>query len=217
MSSFVSPCPSLFSSFFLCPLFLSCFASLLRNPCSRVSFSRSRRRTDVSRSSSLSLFLSVLSLLFLFVLNYVTANLRRVFAVSLALFLLRFSQWSRYVSPSSFFPWSLLLASYANCSRGEPERARNSPLFSRLGVPATEQISNKWDGCAKPRRFNYWCLVAAHRESRATASASLRSCRWYSSFLPSASLLLPRKALTAADALTVFSLPFSLNAVVMPS
>lgn len=130
-----------------------------------------------------------------------------------------FSSWTALVQTSDVFPLSrsfrfffasvndpgVSLCPHSSCKlycaharelcRGEPERARDSPLFTlRVGVPATEQISNKWDGCAKPRRFNYWCLVAAHRESRATAP-SLVSLAATPSFLPSP-LFLPQRTLT---------------------
>lgn len=208
--------PSLFSSFFLCPLFHSCLASTPRYPCSRASFSRSRtRRTDVSRFFFL-LFLSNLSYFFSFWTTS-TANLRRVFAVSLALFLLRFSQWSRYVSPSSFFPRSLLRQRSRAAATASPSAHGIPRSLSRSSVEsATEQISNKWDGCAKPRRFNYWCLVAAHRESRVAALSSLR----VAGTLPFFRLLLSSFLGKHSSLLTRWQCSlylFFLNTVVMPT
>lgn len=179
MSSSSSSCPSLFSSFFFSlsfafALHLSALSVL------KTSLSRSRRRIRVSHSSSLSLSLSLSLRLTSFhpelrycklptclycLARFVSSSLQSMIPV----------RRSVLIPPASFI--APTLASYAaSCSRGEPERARDSPLFTlRVGVPATEQISNKWDGCAKPRRFNYWCLVAAHRESRTTAPASFHS------------------------------------------
>jgi len=87
---------ALFSSLFIffSSLFLFRLASLCY-PCSRCLF-----LAAVDTLAYLiflpSLFLSGL---FLFILNYVTANFRRV---SLVLFLLHFSQWSWCISPSHF-------------------------------------------------------------------------------------------------------------------
>lgn len=168
----------------------SSFSFALHPPA--LSLSRNRRHIGVPHSSSLSLSLSFKLTSFCLELRYCESPLR-LRCLAHVLLLLRFSQWSRCLSvliPPTVFIAPTLASYAASCNRDEQERAQNSPLvtslFSRVAVPATEQISNKWDDCAKPRRFNYWCLVAAHRESRAVAS--LRSCRWYSFFSSISSL-----------------------------
>jgi len=142
MSLFVSPCPSLFSTFFL-------FLFRLASSCAihaRVSLSRSRRHIGVSHASSLSFFLSSL---LLFVLNYVTAYLRCVSAVSLTFYFFFASVNDPGVSLSSFLLWSLLrprsrvtLRAAAAMSKSAHRILRSLPRSS-VAVPPTEQISNK--------------------------------------------------------------------------
>lgn len=169
MSSSVSPCPSLSFHLFSSPLsfsFVSCIS--LCYPCSRCLF-----LAAVDTLAYLiflpSLFLSGL---FLFILNLLQTSDVSPLSRSLCFFFTSVNDPG--ISPSHFSRG--LYCDHARELRRElqPRRVRGSygipcslprsSLGLRAGVPATKQISNKWNGCAKPRRFNYWCLVTAHQE-----------------------------------------------------
>lgn len=148
MSLSVSPCPSLSFHLSSSPLSFSVVLHLLALSMLKMSLSRGRRHIGVSHFSSLSLFLSGL---FLFILNYITANFRRVSTVSLALFLLHFSQRSRCISPSSFLPRSLLRPR----SRATP-RIAAAASQSSYGIPRSLPCSSlglRAPVCRRPNKY----------------------------------------------------------------
>lgn len=144
MSSFPVPRSFHLSSFFFSHsffFFLACISMCY--PCSTCPFPAA-----VDALAYLILLPSrFLSGLFLFILNYVTANFRRVFStVSLALcFFVASVNDPRCFSPSSLLPRSLLRPRSRATLRAAAAASQSAHGIPRSvsSVPATEQISNK--------------------------------------------------------------------------